>query len=184
MLPVPCCVWILIWFLWKPSLPCRLLWCETLAVSNRIEPENTELAGTETGFSADQSKDRAIPKAWFSLKQHVIYFLNAATAGKRFNGFWLADACSHGQPWLLTGVCCSALCPCTEERSSNFLGLLFSAVCNSFWSWKFQEGQTRKPVFLNMDFLLWTDEGTEEYNLQLKSEQIYPPSSWWVQLCI
>lgn len=71
----------------KLALPSPLVWeaCEILAISNEKEPENTELAGAETGFSAHQNKDRAIPKAWFSLKQHVIYFLNATAAGKRFN---------------------------------------------------------------------------------------------------
>lgn len=137
----------------KLALPSPLVWeaCEILAISNEKEPENTELAGAETGFSAHQNKDRAIPKAWFSLKQHVIYFLNATAAGKRFNWFWLADTCNHGQPWLLTGICCSALYPCIEERSSNFLGLLFSAVCNSFWSWT----DFRRDRLGNLCFWTW-----------------------------
>lgn len=47
------------------------------AISGRLcpslkEPENTEWSGIQSGFSTDLSKDRAMPKAWFSLQQHVI----------------------------------------------------------------------------------------------------------------
>lgn len=47
------------------------------AISGRFcpspkEPENTEWAGIESGFSTDLNKDRAMPKAWLSLQQHVI----------------------------------------------------------------------------------------------------------------
>lgn len=94
-------------------------------------------------------------------------------------------ACYYLQPWPVLGahryllLCPVALGGVVEGRSSNSSSNFTFLCCLQLLLklGKFQEGQTWKPVFLNMDFLLWTDEGTEEYNLQLKPEQIYTSSS-------
>lgn len=77
-----------------------------------------------------------------------------------------------------------AALPCVPALKRGAVILLFSAVCSSFWSWENFRRDRLETVFLNMDFLLLTGEGTEECNLQLKAEQIYTSSSWWVQLCV